>query len=130
MGLTLQTSARNAACNAVVDLLDAGAGTATMTICEADNTVLSTHNLNNPAFGAATGGAATANTISDATAGATGTAAKCRWYDRDTTLVFEGTVTATSGGGDIELNSTAVSSGVTVSIEGGDGGGTITMPAS
>jgi len=129
MGLTLQTGARNACCNALVDLLDVGSGTATMTICESDDTVLSTHNLNDPAFGASAAGIATANTIADDTsADATGTAAKCRWYDKDSALVFEGTV-ATSAA-DINLNSTAVSAGVTVSIEGGDGGGTITMPAS
>ncbi len=128
MGLTLQTSPRNAACDAIVDLIDVGSGTATMTICEADNTVLSTHNLADPAFGAASTGVATAGIISDANAGATGTAAKCRWYNQDSALVFEGTV-GTSGA-DINLNSVSVSSGVAVSIEGGTGGGTVTMPAS
>lgn len=128
MSLTLQNSVRTVLCDAFVDLLDAGSGTATMTICESDDTVLSTHNLSDPAFGAAANGVSTANTIADATAGATGTAAKNRWYDKDSALVFEG-VTATSGG-DIDLNSLSIASGVTVSIEGGDGGGTITMPAS
>ncbi len=127
MGLTLQTSPRNACCNALVDLLDVGSGTATMTITESDDTVLSTHNLLDPAFGAAATGVSTANAIADATAGATGTAAKCRWYDKDSALVFEGTVSTSAA--DINLDSVAISSGVTVSIEGGDGGGTITMPA-
>jgi len=128
MGLTLTAATASAGCDAIVDLLDVGSGTAQMTICESDNTVLSTHNLNDPAFAAASSGVATANTISDATASATGTAAKCRWYDKDALLTFEGTV-GTSGA-DINLNSVSISSGVTVSIEGGDGGGTVTLPLS
>ncbi len=128
MSLTLQNAARSAMCNALVDLLDAGSGTGQMTICESDNTVLSEHALNNPAFGAASNGVTTANTIgADTSANATGTAAKCRWYDRDAALVFEGTVTVTAGGGDIELNSLAISSGVQVTI---NASGTITVPAS
>ncbi len=129
MGLTLTNAARSAMCDALVDLLDAGSGTATMEIQESDNTVLSVHNLANPAFGAASNGVATANTIADdASANATGTAAKCVFDDRDGTEVFQGTV-GTSGE-DVNLNSVAISAGVTVSIEGGDGGGTVTMPAS
>lgn len=129
MGLTLSAAARSAMCDALVGLLDAGSGTATMEIQESDDTVLSEHNLNDPAFGAASSGVATANTIADDTsANATGTAAKCIWKDQDGTQVFEGTV-GTSGE-DINLNSVSISSGVTVSIEGGDGGGTVTMPAS
>lgn len=128
MGLTLETGARNAGCNAIVDLLDVGAGTASLKITSAADVVLSEHSLANPAFGAAALGVAIANAIGDDNdANATGTAAKCKWYDRDGALVMTGTVTQTAGGGDIELNSTSITIHVKVSITAG---GTITMPAS
>jgi len=53
------------------------------------------------------------------TAGATGTAGYFRIYDSTvTTCHQQGTVTATSGGGDIELDNTSINSGQTVTISG------------
>ena len=128
MAFTLENTTRSAMCDAAVDLLDAGSGAGRMDITTAGDVVLSSHTLSDPAFGAASDGVATASAIGDDTsANATGTAAKCKWYDSDSTLYFTGTVTAAAGGGDIELNSTSISAGVTVSI---NASGTITMPAS
>lgn len=77
--------------------------------------------MSNPAFGAsidqAPGARATANAISDdVSADATGTAAWFRVVDRDNNGVMDGDVTATAGGGDMELNSVAISAGAVVSI--------------
>ena len=128
MSFTLEIVARSAGCDAIVDLFDNGVGTAILRITDSSNVVLSEHNLSNPAFSSATNGVVTANNIADDTStNATGTAAKCKWYDRDNTLILSCTVTALGGGGDIELNSLSIVSGTTVSITNS---GTITMPVS
>ena len=56
-------------------------------------------------------------TWEDASANNTGTAAHFRLYASDgTTCHMQGSVTATSGGGDLELDSTSITSGQTVTI--------------
>ena len=133
MGLTLTTAARNAACNGVVDLIDTGTGTAKVQISSTiDDYVgaelLAEINLPNPSFSASATGVSTlqGTPLSDTTANNTGTAAFFQIIDRDGTQVFKGTVTATAGGGDIELDSTSIVAGGTVTITSG----TVTMPAS
>lgn len=67
------------------------------------------------AFGAASGGTKTANTIASATASATGTASFFRAFKSDaTTVVMQGAV-ATSGS-DLNLSTTSINSGDTVSV--------------
>lgn len=128
MAVTLTTGARNAACDAIVDLCDAGAGAAHLKIyTTALGTLLANLTMSDPAFGAAATGVATASTISDDTsADATGTAAEFTIEDSDTNEVFRGSVTVTGGGGDIELNTVSITSGDTVSISAF----TVTVPAS
>lgn len=118
MALTHATAARNAAANAVVDLLDAGITDANgdLVIMTSADVAVATLALTNPAFGNAAAGVATANAISDDTNAAGGTAALFKLQDRDNVEVVRGTVTATGGGGDIELSSTNISAGDTVSI--------------
>ena len=118
MALTHATAARNASANAVVDLLDAGATDANgdLVIMTSADAAVATLALSNPAFGNAAAGVATANAISDDTNAAGGTAALFKLQDRDNVEVVRGTVTATGGGGDIELSSTNISAGDTVSI--------------
>ena len=117
MALTLTTAARNAAADAVVDLCDSGASAGNLKLYHSDGTtVLSTHALNDPAFGAAATGTATANAIGSATASGTGTATTFKLFDSDSTEVLSGTVTGTGGGGDITLDSTSITSGQTVNI--------------
>jgi len=118
MALTHATAARNAAANAVVDLLDAGVTDANgdLVIMTSADVAVATLALTNPAFGNAAAGVATANAISDDTNAAGGTAALFKLQDRDNVEVVRGTVTATGGGGDIELSSTNISAGDTVSI--------------
>jgi len=56
-------------------------------------------------------------TWEDASANNTGTAAHFRLYASDgTTCHMQGSVTATSGGGDLELDSTSITTGQTVTI--------------
>lgn len=106
MAITLETIGRNAAANAVVDLIDAGTGAGYVTITTAADAVLATVDLNEPAFGDAATGVATADVdpLPTATFSDSGTAAKCKVYDGDDTLVFQGTVTDNGGTGDMKFD--------------------------
>jgi hypothetical protein len=128
---TITTAARNAACNAVVDLLDAGTGDPTLEIGTSGfaSTLLTFTLDGTNAFGSASTGVATATGLPiSATAGATGTAAAYRYKDRDGTIVISGTnVTVSGGGGEIEIGpSLSVTSGSSYDLTAA----TITMPAS
>lgn len=66
---------------------------------------------------AASGSKAKSGTWEDAAANADGTAGHFRIYDSaGTTCHLQGSVTATSGGGDLELNNTSIATGQTVTI--------------
>ena len=66
---------------------------------------------------AASGGVLTANAITqDASANATGTATWFRLTTSGGTAVVDGSVTATGGGGDLELNTTSLVSGGPVAV--------------
>src|SRR5687767_6254900 len=108
MALSLATTARNAMCDALVDLLDAGAAAGKIEIrtgtrpanpnTAATGTLLATVTLIDPAFGAAATGAATLADPVAVTAVATGTATWCRFLDSNNNAVMDGDVTATGGG--------------------------------
>lgn len=136
MATRLATTPRNAACDAVVDLLDAGSGAGTLKLYTggqpasandaASGTLLATITLSDPAFGAASTGVATmAGTPLSGTGVAAGTAGWARFADSTGATVLDGAVTATGGGGQVELATTTISVGVTVQITSG----TVTMPA-
>lgn len=132
----LADNAHQAACDAVIDLIDAGAGAGTIKIYSGTQpatgddaitgTLLATLTFSDPAFGAATGtteAVATASTITDdSSADATGTATHARIADSTGNTVFDCDV-GTSGA-TINLNSTSITSGGTVSITSF----TVTMP--
>lgn len=134
--LRINTSARNAACDGVVDLLDAGAAAGTLKIYTGSQpatpatapsgTLLATVTLADPAFGASATGVATGTDPASVTAVATGTAGWFRLEDSTGANVFDGDVTATGGGGVMTLSSTALVSGSPVDITSF----TVTMPAS
>ena len=121
---TLVTAVRNAMCNAAVDLIDAGAGTATLLLRESTTTI-ATINLPNPAFGAASTGVATLQGVPlSTTAGATGTIDNYQVLDRDATLLFSGS--AGESAAEVIVDNADVNSGQTVNVTSG----TFTMPAS
>lgn len=126
MTTRLATIARNAAANAVVDLIDAGAAAGTLKIYSGTQpatpndtpagTLLATVAWADPAFGNAATGVATATDPAAVLGAAAGTAGCFLVEDSDGNNVWDGTVTATGGGGDLELSTTTISVGVTVDI--------------
>ena len=112
--VTHPTSVRNTVADAVVDLIDAGAGAGTIQFQTSGDVEVATLTYSDPAYGAAAAGTATANSITSDTNATGGTVAKSRHYDSNTTEVFA-TAVGTSGS-DINLSSLAVGSGDTVSM--------------
>ena len=128
MSITLSTTARNAAANAVVDTVDQGSGAGKLNIYTTGlGTLLASLTFADPAFGAASVGVATAGTIADdASADATGTAAEFTVTDSDDNVLFEGSVGGPASGEDMELNTTSVIIGGSVACSSF----TFTQPAS
>jgi hypothetical protein len=110
--------------NALLDGIDSAFNNGTLTIRTgaapganntATGTVLATITLPADAFAAASSRTkAKSGTWEDASADATGTAAHFRLVGG--TNILEGTVTATGGGGDMELSSTSIVAGGVVTI--------------
>lgn len=138
MTIRLPIAARNAAANAVADLVDAGAGAGLVRVytgtqpASADlaavGTLLAAFTCNDPAFGNAAGGTATlvVSPVPSTTGIAAGDASWFRLLDSTGTTVLDGSVTATGGGGDMIMTTVTVSVGLTLQLTAG----TITMPAS
>lgn len=131
MALKFADAAAIAACNAIVDSIDAGASSGSVEIYNgarpADPSVAVTSQtklvdfvLPEPAFGdavAVSGGAtATAEAVDPVNAAAAGTASWFRVFDGDGDVVFDGDVTDTAGAGDMKVSSTTIVSGIEVSI--------------
>src|SRR5574343_284131 len=114
MAVTHPTAVRNGLADYVVDLIDAGAGAGTLEFQTSGNVEVATLTFSDPAFGAATGGTATASAITSDTSATGGTVAKFAVKDSNGNPVFYGAV-GTSGS-DINLSSLAVGAGDTVSI--------------
>lgn len=134
----ISTAARNAACDAVVDLIDGGSGAGTIKIYDAgsgrpagpgtaitDQTLLATLTFSDPAFGGASSGTATASSItSDSSADASGTAAWARIEDSAGNDIMD--VEVGTSGADINFNTVSFTIGSTIAITSF----TVTMPAS
>lgn len=125
MAVQLSVTARNAR----LDSIETTIGTAPiLTIrtgaqpanCAAANsgTVLATMTLPSDWLAnAASGAKALSGTWQDASADATGTAAHFRIHDSTgTTCHFQGTVTLTAGGGDMEINNTSIATAQQVTV--------------
>ena len=117
---TLQhpTSVRNGITDYVVDLIDAGSGAGALKFYTANGgTLLATLTFSDPAFGAAASGTADANSITANTNTGAGTVAWFEVEDSDGNVVFEGDVSSDDAGtGSIQLSSTALGTGDTVSV--------------
>lgn len=125
MAVQLSVAARNARLDAIETAAGASAilkirtGAQPATCATADSgTVLATLDLPADYLAAAGSGTkAKSGTWEDASADAAGTAGHFRIYASDgTTCHMQGTVTATSGGGDLELNNVVLAAGQTVTI--------------
>jgi|SRR3990167_9783036 len=126
MAIQFSVAVRNAMLDAIETatgvsaILKIKTGAAPATCATADSgTVLSTINLASDWASAASTGTKVWSSlpVEDTSADATGTAAHFRLYASDGTTCHEqGTVTATGGGGDIEVDSTAFVAGQTFRI--------------
>lgn len=119
MAVTHTTTVRNGIADYVVDLIDAGVGAGKLIIrttgtVSSPGTEVATLTFSATAFGAATGGVATANSITDDTSATGGTAATATLED-DSSGIAAHCAVGTSGS-DINLSSTSIGAGATVSI--------------
>lgn len=132
MAIRLNDAVRNAPADALGGEFDSGvleirSGAQPATANDAaSGDLLATINLPASAFDAAVAGVAEKAGTWSATAGASGTAGWFRFRDTGDNVRMDGSITGTSGGGDIELDDTAIVSGGTVTITAF----TITQPAS
>lgn len=121
MATTLSSAARSAACNAVVDLLDAGSGAGKIRLQSAAGAYLCDIALDDPAFGNAAAGVASAAGLPNSGVGlaAAGTGTACTKFeatDSDNNVIYSGTVTVTGGGGDITIDNTSIAENQTVNL--------------
>lgn len=115
MAVTHPTTVRNGIADFVVDQLDEGTPPGNLVFRTSGNVEVATLPFSNTAFGSASSGTATANGITDDTSATGGTIAKATLENAAGTAKVNCSVTASGGGGDIELNSVVVSAGQTVS---------------
>lgn len=117
MAVTHPTDVRNDIADLVVDKIDvSGPGTIVFQDGSQNDSAVATLTFSATAFGAASNGIATAAAIvgdSDCNAG---TVSKFTVFDGAGDSCFNGTVTATGGGGDIVLSSTSIGKGDTITI--------------
>lgn len=120
MAIKISVAVRNARLDAIETEIGTSAilrirsGAAPTNITDADSgTVLATLNLPSDWLAASASGVKSkSGTWQDASADASGTAGHFRIYASDgTTQHIQGTITATSGGGDMELDNTVLASG-------------------
>lgn len=126
MTTRISDAVANAIVDTVVDRVDAGTGPGTLKVytgtqpatadTAASGTLLATVTLADPAFGAASARTANATDPAAVTASGTGTAGWFRVEDSNAATVYDGAVTATGGGGELELQTTSLTAGVTVDI--------------
>jgi len=125
MAIQLSVSVRNARLDAIeatistTPILRIRSGAAPADCATADSgDVLATLNLPSDWMAAASSGSkALAGTWEDTSADATGTAAHFRIYDSgDVACHLQGTVTATGGGGDMEVDNTSFAAGQSFTI--------------
>lgn len=136
----LGTAARNAGCDAIVDLIDGGTGAGRLEVRSgspptnvgdaSSGTLLATLTFPATAFGSASTGVATsaANIVSDTNA-VGGTAGYFRVYAgaaADTAALFQGSAGDSGDTPDLEFDNKVIVTGGTVAI--GDGDITFTVP--
>lgn len=127
MTLSIATAPKNAMLDALVDLVDAGAGAGVIRIYDGVRPATADTALGaqvmlvefacaDPAFEAASGGSVAIDADPDlsATAVADGTASWARVLDSDGNVIFDGDVDLTANNPDFSMNSLALTTGQTV----------------
>lgn len=116
MAVTYSTAVKTARMTAVRDQIDGGAGAGKLEIGTANMaSVLATITLADPCGSVANGVLTLTMPQSDTSADATGTAAAARIRDSNNTDIITGLTVGTSGS-DINLDSTSITAGQTVTI--------------
>ena len=117
MAVNYNATLKNTRMQAVINAIDAGAGPGNLEICSAAYaSVLATIPLLKPSFSLAAGVVTMLGVPrSDVSADATGTAALARIKDSAGTVVTDG-LTVGVGTGEVQLNSTAIVAGQTVTL--------------
>lgn len=116
MSVTHPAAIRSGIADYVVDQIDLNTPPGKIIMQTAGSTTVATLTFANPAFGAASSGVATAAAITADNSAVGGTVAKAEFRQGGGTAVVLCSVTATGGGGDIQLNSVVISTGQSVSI--------------
>jgi len=118
MATTHPVGVRNSIVDGVVDQLDVGTTNPAgqIEIQTAGSVEVATLPFSATAFGAASAGVATAAAITDDSSATGGTAAKYEAQNRDAAPIWLGSVTATGGGGDIELSTVTIPAAGTVQM--------------
>ena len=133
----ISAAARSAACNGIVDLLDAGSGAGYVQIrtgsppatpaTSDSGTLLGTVPFSDPAFGNASTGVATANDFTpDSSADASGDAGHFRAKDSDGNVIFQGTAGESADSPDMVFDDKSIVAGGVIDITSM----TVTVPAS
>jgi hypothetical protein len=116
MATTAPDATLNAACDAIADLADAGAGAGSLVLKTSGDVEVATLTLSDPAFGNAAAGVATADTITSDTSATGGVAAKGVIEDSDANEVITGAAGAGGSGAEFEISGgTTIGAGATVS---------------
>lgn len=129
MAVRLANSTAISAADSIVDLVDGGdlrlrtGAQPAQGDDAATGTLLATFNLPTPAYSAAADAAphadATLQTVADTTGAAAGAAGYYEVRDSGGTVQWTGSVTATGGGGNLQLNDVNIAIGQTVQITSG-----------
>lgn len=119
MAVTYETAVKTARMQAVVTQIDEGTGAGKLKIRDGSNNILATFTLADPC-GTVSGAVLTFDFDPDisVTAGATGTATNAIITDSDDETKISG-LTVGVGTGDIQLDSTSITNGQTVTITAG-----------
>lgn len=116
MSVTHATAVRSALADLIDTLVNTGAGTAKLRLRDGTTTIVD-FDLADPAFGAASSGVITlASTPIAATAAASGDVDNAQLLDQDGGVVLSCSVTATGGGGDIEVSNVSIANGQDCSL--------------
>lgn len=116
MSVTHPSAVRSGLADFVVDQLDEGTPPGHLVFQTSGDVAVATLTFSSTAFGAASSGVATANAITQDASAVGGTITKARLKNAAGTDKIICSVTATGGGGDIELSSVVVSAGQAVSM--------------